>query len=103
MGMYSVDISPLAHEVFERYMELCLKDSGDECALRLLESFDEKVGILEDQPLIGCARLRYIPDKYRMINFWPHLWLVFQIYEKDKSVKLEYIIDDRQDYGRFIK
>ena len=103
MEMYNVDISPAALEVLELYVELCAKDNGVECALRLLDSYDEKIEILEKQPLIGCARLKYIPNKYRVINFWPHLWFVFQIYEKNRVVKLEYIIDDRQNYGRFIK
>ena len=53
-------------------------------------------------PFIGCARLRYIPAKYRVTNFWPHLWFVFQVKENEKSVKIDYIIDDRQNYGEFL-
>ncbi len=36
-------------------------------------------------------------------NFWAHLWLVYQIKEEDKCVKIEYIIDDRQNYGFFLR
>lgn len=101
--MYKVDISPAAVEVLNRYVEYCARDNGGDCALRLLDSYDEKISYLETQPKIGCARLRYIPDKYRVLNFWPHLWFVFQIYEKLQEIKIEYIIDDRQNYGTFLR
>lgn len=53
--------------------------------------------------MIGCARLKYILSKYRVITFWSHFWLVFQVKEEEKCVKIEYIIDDRQNYGTFLK
>lgn len=101
--MYKVDVSPAANEVLGEYTFRCAKDNGEECALRFLDAFDEKVGCLETMPMIGCARLRYIPSKYRVITFWPHLWLVFQVKEEEKCVKIEYIIDDRQNYGSFLR
>lgn len=101
--MYKVDVSPAANEVLGEYTFRCAKDNGEECALRFLDAFDEKVGCLETTPMIGCARLRYIPSKYRVIAFWPHLWLVFQVKEEEKCVKIEYIIDDRQNYGSFLR
>lgn len=101
--MYKVDVSPTANSVLEEYSFRCAKDNGVECALRFLDAFDDKVAYLEATPLIGCARLKYIPSKYRVITFWPHLWLVFQIKEEDNCVKIEYIIDDRQNYGSFLR
>jgi plasmid stabilization system protein ParE len=101
--MYNVEISPAANSVLEDYTFLCANDNGVECALRLLDSYDEKITYLENTPYIGCARLRHIPSKYRVINFWPHLWFVYQIKDDDMTVKIEYIIDDRQNYGAFIK
>ncbi len=101
--MYKVDVSLEANEVLGEYTYCCARDNGEECALRLLDAFDDKVGYLETTPMIGCARLRYIPSKYRVITFWPHLWLVFQVKEEEKSVKIEYIIDDRQNYGSFLR
>lgn len=101
--MYKVDISPAANEVLREYVFRCANDNGEECALRLLDAFDDKVSYLENTPLIGCARLRYIPSKYQVITFWPHLWLVFQVKEEEKCVKIEYIIDDRQNYGSFLR
>ncbi len=101
--MYQVDISPDAKTVLNYYVELCLRDNGEDCALRLLDSYDQGISYLEETPEIGCARLAYIPRKYRVLNFWPHLWLVFQIYTKESTVKIEYIIDDRQNYGAFIR
>lgn len=101
--MYKVDVSPTANSVLEEYSFRCAKDNGVECALRFLDAFDDKVAYLEATPLIGCARLKYIPSKYRVITFWPHLWLVFQIKEEEACVKIEYIIDDRQNYGPFLR
>lgn len=101
--MYKVDISPAANSVLEEYTFRCAGDNGEECALRLLDAYDEKITYLETTPLIGCARLRYVPSKYRVLNFWPHLWFVFQVKEDKKCVKIEYIIDDRQNYGTFLR
>ena len=101
--MYKVDISPAANAVLEEYTFRCARDNGEECALRLLDAYDEKISYLESTTLIGCARLKYIPSKYRVLNFWPHLWFVFQIKKYENCVKIEYIIDDRQNYGTFLK
>lgn len=101
--MYNVDISPAANAVLEEYSVQCARDHGAECALRFLDAFDDKVTYLETTLMIGCARLKYVPPKYRVITFWPHLWLVFQIKEEDNCVKIEYIIDDRQNYGSFLR
>lgn len=100
--MYTVDISPAANTVLEEYTYRCARDNGEECALRLLDSYDKAISLLEMTPFIGCARLRYIPAKYRVTNFWPHLWFVFQVKGNEKSVKIDYIIDDRQNYGEFL-
>ena len=101
--MYKVDISPSANAVLEEYTFRCARDNGEECALRLLDAYDEKISYLESTPLIGCARLKFIPSKYRVLNFWPHLGFVFQIKEYENCVKIDYIIDDRQNYGTFLK
>ena len=101
--MYKVDISPAARDVLDDYVWRCYADNGEACAMRLLDSYDEKIAFLETQPLIGCQRLRYIPDKYRVITFWPHLWFVFQIKQDENCIKIEYIIDDRQNYGNFLR
>ncbi|SCP98732.1 type II toxin-antitoxin system RelE/ParE family toxin [Anaerobium acetethylicum] len=101
--MYKVEVSPAANGILEEYALRCLSDNGEECALRLLDSYDQKISFLESEPLIGCARLRYVPSKYRVLNFWPHLWFVFQIKESENCVKIDYIIDDRQNYGAFLR
>lgn len=100
--MYTVDISPAANSILKEYVFRCARDNGEDCALRLLDSYDKAISLLEMTPFIGCARLRYIPSKYRVTNFWPHLWFVFQINENKKNIKIDYIIDDRQNYGEFL-
>lgn len=101
--MYKVELSPSANSVLEECAFRCANDNGTDCALRLLDAFDDKVKYLEPTPMLGCARLKYVPSKYRVINFWAHLWLVYQIKEEDKCVKIEYIIYDRQNYGFFLR
>lgn len=101
--MYKVDISPVANTVLEDYTFCCARDTREECPFRLLDAYDDKISYLETAPFISCARLRYIPSKYRVLNFWPHLWFVFQVKEAEKCIKIEYIIDDRQNYGAFLK
>ena len=101
--MYNVVVSPEAKSVLDEYTFLCNRDNGLDCALRLLDSYDEKISYLEQQPRIGCSRLKYIPSKYRAINFLPHLWFIYQVIEEEKRVIIDYIIDDRQNYGPFLK
>ena len=43
--MYKVDISPAANSVLEEYTFRCAEDNGEECALRLLDAFDDKNNI----------------------------------------------------------
>lgn len=100
--MYNVEVSPAAEEVFYEYFARCLEEFGDITARELLDSYDKNIELLEFNPLIGCKRLRYIPKKYMVFPLWKHLWFVFQIYEEEKIVKIEYIIDERQNYGSFI-
>lgn len=44
--MYKVDISPVANEVLQEYTFRCARDNGEDCALRLLDSYDEKISYL---------------------------------------------------------
>lgn len=100
--MYKVEISPTASRIFENYANRCNNDYGFQSATELLDSYDEKISFLEQHPLIGYARLKNIPLRYRVFNLWPHLWFVFQIKEAERCVKIDYIIDDRQNYGVFL-
>ncbi len=101
--MYDVVVSPKALEIFEHYAYLCLKDNGMECAERYMDAYDKTIDSLEKMPYLGCGRLNDIPEKYRALKYWQHLWLVYQICESSKKVFIDYIIDDRQNYGRFLK
>lgn len=101
--MYRVDISPAAEDIIRKYYYMCLADNGETCANRYLDSYDANIGLLETNPKIGCGRLRYVPAKYKVFPMWEHLWFVFQIYEEQKVVKIEYVIDDRQNYGEILK
>ena len=103
MKWYKVEVAPIVPMILEEHVERCLSDNGTECAMNLLESYDQKISLLETQPFMGCARLRYIPDKYRVLNFWAHLWFVFQVIEDECCVKIDYIIDDKQNYGEFLR
>lgn len=100
--MYSVEVSPAAEEIFYENFARGLEEFGEAVARELLDSYDNNISFLEFNPLVGCKRFRYIPKKYMVFLLWKHLWFVFQIYEDEKIVKIEYIIDDRQNYGSFI-
>lgn len=82
------------------YAVKCAEDNGTDCALRLADSFDKVVDSLQELPERGVKKLRYIPSRYHIIPFWRHLWLVYQIDHKELVVYIEYLIDDRSNYGR---
>ncbi len=48
--MYKVDISPSANAVLEGYTFRCARDNGEECALRLLDAYDEKISYWNPLP-----------------------------------------------------
>ena len=100
--MYNVIVSSEAEDILVQYTIACNMDNGPDCARRLVASYEKGISLLEFSPMRGCARLKYVPKKYRVTNFWPHLWFVFQISENEKTVYIDYIIDDRQNYGAFL-
>jgi len=100
--MYKSDISPMAEEVLQQYVMSACMEYGEATAHEIIDAYEENLSLLEDNPYVGCGRFRYIPKKYKTFPLWKHLWFVFQIYEDDKIIKIEYIIDDRQNYGLFI-
>ncbi|MGN0336115.1 MAG: type II toxin-antitoxin system RelE/ParE family toxin [Lachnospiraceae bacterium] len=97
---YRVDISPDAKREFVSYLDGA-EEFGVQTVTELLDSFDRCIEALEKMPYAGFEKLKYIPAKYKVMHMWKHYWMIFQIYEEEKAVKIEYIIDDRQNYGTF--
>ena len=98
---YTVDISPEAKRVFVEYLNGA-EEFGIDTVHNLLDAFDSCIAILETSPNVGFTKLKYIPSKYKMIHLWKHYWMIFQVYEDEKCVKIEYMIDDRQNYEKFV-
>jgi len=44
--MYKVEVYPAANGILEEYAFRCLSDNGEECALRLLDSYYQKISFL---------------------------------------------------------
>lgn len=101
--MYRVVVAPIVSDILLGYADRFAIDNGLECATNFVEAFDETVDSLKELPQRGVNKLRYIPACYHMIPLWKHLWLVYQINEADKKVYIDYLIDDRSDYGRLFK
>jgi plasmid stabilization system protein ParE len=95
--VYQIEASASVNNILMHYSDLCYNDNGPDCALRLLDAFDEAIDALTNNPDRGC-RLVDIPSKYRAIPFWEHLWLVYMV--DGQTVYVDLIIDDRQNYGK---
>ena len=95
--MYHVEASPAVSSILMLYVDKCYDDNGEECALNLLDSYDEVIDSLTENVGRGC-RLNDIPSKYRAIPFWQHLWLVYFV--EGDHIYVDLIIDDRQGYGK---
>ena len=98
---YRVDISPDAKKEFVNYLDGA-EEFGAPTVTELLDSLDRCIEALEDMAHEEIEKMKYIPAKYKVMHIWKHYWMIFQIYEEEKAVKIEYIIDDRQNYGTFI-
>lgn len=101
MVKYQVDISPSGKEELWNYVQGA-QEFGDSVVLELLEAYDNRISLLEVSPRAGTDHLPYLPEKYRALHLWKHYWLIFQIYENKKTVKIEYVVDDRQNYVSFV-
>ncbi|WP_343208411.1 type II toxin-antitoxin system RelE/ParE family toxin [Anaerolentibacter hominis] len=101
--MYKVVVAPVTSDMLTEYAVQIAVDNGIECALRLADAFDEAVESLRELPQRGVRNLSYIPARYHVIPFWKHLWLVYQIQLKEHTVYMDYLIDDRSDYGRLFQ
>lgn len=99
--MYNVVVAPIVSEILIEYAKKFALDNGMECSLNLVDSFDKVIESLKELPQRGTRKLEYIPSRYHVITFWKHLWLVYQI--DSNMVYIDYIIDDRSDYGRLLK
>lgn len=98
---YNVDISPDAKKELNNYISGAM-EFGSETVSKILDAFDEWICILETTPNAGFDKLKYISAKYKVIHLLKHYWMIFQIYEDEHCVKIDYVIDDRQNYGRFV-
>ena len=101
--MYNVVISPAATSVLVGFAAKCAIDNGEECACHVVDSFNQAVLSLEEMPERATRKLPALPSKYRILPFWKHLWLVFQISKKENTVYIDYVIDDRSEYKKLFE
>lgn len=96
---YRVDVSPKAQEqLVEKASEYTIMQD-EALGNKFIDSFAAAKTSLEGLPERGSNRLRYLPSMYRLIPFWPHLWLVYRVSKKKKVVYIDLVIDARSDYG----
>ena len=98
---YKVDISYEAKCDFDVYLDGAL-EFGEDTVKQLFEELEQMIFRLEENPYSGFGKLEYLPEKYKVAHIWKHYWAIYIIYEDEKCVKVDYVIDDRQDYGRFV-
>ena len=84
-------------EAFADYFDCIMQD--EELGNRFVDAFVEAKESLETLPERGTRRLRFLPAIYRLIPFWPHLWLIYRVGKKEKVVYIDLMVDDRSDYG----
>ena len=96
---YRVDVSPKAQEqLVEKASEYTIMQD-EALGNNFIDYFAAAKTSLEGLPERVSHRLRYLPSMYRLIPFWPHLWLVYRVSKKKKVVYIDLVIDDRSDYG----
>ncbi|MCR5175463.1 MAG: type II toxin-antitoxin system RelE/ParE family toxin [Anaerovibrio sp.] len=96
---YTVNVSPSAKEqLVAKAAELTIMQDED-LGGKFIDEFISSRESLESLPERGAHRLKYLPSMYRLIPFWPHLWLVYRVNKKEKVVYIDLVLDDRSDYG----
>lgn len=100
--MYEVYIQPNVDNELADFAIRCTIDNGEECAERMIASFEKAIALLEEFPQRGVKRLKYIPNYYRAVTFWEHKWLIYQVDEGSRTVYVDYLMDDRSNYGTLL-
>lgn len=101
--MYKVAVDPKVEEELLNFAIRCTIDHGMDCGERMTQAFAHTVELPAEYPQRGVQRLEYIPSAYRAVRFWKHKWLVYLIHEKEHTVYIDFLIDDRSNYGRLLK
>ena len=101
--MYEAIVDSTVEEELLSFVVRCTIDNGEECGEHVVDSFAHAVELLSEYPQRGVQRLADIPSSYRAIRFWKHKWLVYLIDEESSKVYIDYLIDDRSNYGRLLK
>ncbi len=101
--MYEVIIDPKVEEELLSFVIRCTMDHGAECGEQVTHAFAHTVDLLAEYPQRGVQRLVNIPSRYRAVRFWAHKWLVYFIHEKESIVYVDFLIDDRSNYGRLLR
>ena len=96
---YRVDVSPKAQEQLVAKASEYAIMQDEALDNRVVDAFVEAKESLETLPERGTRRLRFLPAIYRLIPFWPHLWLIYRVGKKEKVVYIDLMVDDRSDYG----
>ena len=98
-----VEISPDAKAILFEWIDLIETDRGADVANELIDAYEKVIILLENNPEVGTGNLKDLPKKYRALLLWKHLWIIYQMSENHGIVKIEYIIDDRQNYKLFVR
>lgn len=98
---YQVDMSEDAKRELGHYVDDAF-EFGEDTASKLVDGLENMISRLEDNPHSGFEKLDFIHDKYKVAHIWKHYWAIFVIYEDDRCVKIDYVIDDRMDYGKLV-
>lgn len=101
--MYEVIVEPNVEDELLRFVVRCTIDNGEGCGERVADAFAHAVDMLSDYPQRGVQRLTDIPSCYRAVSFWKHKWLVYLVDEECRKVYIDFLIDDRSNYGRLLK
>jgi len=96
--LYTVVISEEATQMLVSHARF-LAQVNEEAALRLIETFQEKVKSLEQFPERNPVLIDPMIElgKYRKLLLEKRYFLIYQI--KEKVVYVDAVVDTRQDYG----
>ena len=100
--MYDVVVSPQAGDILIEFAAFYASTHGELQTERLIKAYENAVASLKFMPQRGTNNITDIPDYYRTIPFWKHLWLIYQINEESHTVLIDYVIDERSNYGLLI-
>lgn len=94
---FRVEFAPDALYRLENRTLQQLEDEGKTAAHVFLDRLEACIVVLKENPISGGIHMKGLPKRYRIIDVYAGLFLIYQVDEEAKCVKIDGMIENRTE------